>query len=54
MILVDDYVKLRASGVLPPALATALRTSIVKLGPFLSTPANYTAPTTTGSARSPR
>jgi Heparinase II/III-like protein/Heparinase II/III N-terminus len=43
MILVDDYVKLSASGVLPAALATAMRASIARLGAFLVTPANFNA-----------
>lgn len=41
MILVDDYVKLTRSGVLPGSLAAALRASIAKLGDFLAQPRNY-------------
>lgn len=41
MILTDDYVRLSSAGVLPPDVATMLRTSIAKLAVFLANPINY-------------
>jgi len=43
MVLVDDYVKLRRSNVLPPDLDAAMSKSIEKLGDFLADPVNFDA-----------
>ncbi|MGH8890021.1 MAG: alginate lyase family protein [Acidothermaceae bacterium] len=43
MVLVDDYVKLRRSNVLPPDLDAAMSKSIEKLGSFLANPTNFDA-----------